>query len=232
MCQTPLSSTSSHVGRQRTLQECSSADHQQMRLNSRPGGSHRSVASRRRVLKLQAMPPARAQAPADRLPCLTAAHLAAGDHRSVMTLFTHFNAAVVAGQAHLMQMHAAAVVQEVRLHSQAGWGLAGRPCEPPLPSNSLRNRITAPGPALPPALTPAGSALLRLPRQQWQQWQPALTAESGPRRAPPSIVFALQAEMEVLCPLLTTMAVGGSSPLVAHSLQEHAQAGAAIEAPC
>ncbi|PRW60296.1 hemerythrin isoform B [Chlorella sorokiniana] len=41
------------------------------------------------------------------------------DHRHVSTLFAHFEAAAAAKQEHLMQMHAAALIQSIRMHSQA-----------------------------------------------------------------------------------------------------------------
>lgn len=42
----------------------------------------------------------------------------AGDHRSVSGLFAAFEAAAAARHEHAMQMHAAAIVQLVRMHSQ------------------------------------------------------------------------------------------------------------------
>lgn len=45
----------------------------------------------------------------------------AGDHRNVSTLFAHFEAAAAAKHEHLMQMHAAAIIQSIRLHSQVRW---------------------------------------------------------------------------------------------------------------
>lgn len=44
----------------------------------------------------------------------------AGDHRHVSTLFAHFEAAAAAKHEHLMQMHAAALIQSIRMHSQVG----------------------------------------------------------------------------------------------------------------
>lgn len=36
------------------------------------------------------------------------------------TLFAHFEAAAAAKHEHLMQMHAAALIQSIRMHSQVG----------------------------------------------------------------------------------------------------------------
>jgi hypothetical protein len=49
----------------------------------------------------------------------------AGDHRCVSALFAHFMAAAARKDAephaeHIMRMHAAALYQEIRMHSQAG----------------------------------------------------------------------------------------------------------------